>query len=76
VGSALAAAGLLGVVLSGISLLDDVPDPAPASVSAVVPVQMTPTPRGNPRSLTPRRLPPAQDCLDVQTGQDRLSGPG
>jgi serine/threonine protein kinase len=48
VGTALAAAGLLGVVVGGISLLDDVPDPAPASVGAVVPVQMTPTPAETP----------------------------
>ena len=44
VGHALAAAGLLGVVPGGISLLIDGPDPAPAPVGAVVPVQMTRSP--------------------------------
>jgi hypothetical protein len=32
------------VVVGGNSLLDDVPGPAPASVGAVVAVQMPPTP--------------------------------
>ena len=39
-GHALAAAGLLGLVLGGISLLEDVQAPAPVPVGAVVPVQM------------------------------------
>jgi len=41
-GHALAAAGLLAVVLGGISLLTGGPDPAPIPVGAVVPVQMDP----------------------------------
>ena len=48
VGHALAAAGLLAVVLGGISLLGGAPDSAPASVGAVVPVQMTSTPAETP----------------------------
>jgi len=40
VGHALAAAGLLGLVLGGISLIEDAPAPQP--VGAVVPVQMDP----------------------------------
>ncbi len=42
VGHALAAAGLLAVVLGGISWLSGTPDPAPTPVGAVVPVQMEP----------------------------------
>ena len=56
-GTALAAAGLLGVVVGGISLLDDVPVPAPASVGAVVPVQMTPTPAETPGHQPPAATP-------------------
>ena len=48
VGHALAAAGLLGVVLGGISLLIGGPDPAPAPMVAVVPAQMTPSPAETP----------------------------
>jgi serine/threonine protein kinase len=48
VGHALAAAGLLGVVLGGISLWGAAPDPAPIPVGAVVPVQMTPSPPDTP----------------------------
>jgi len=40
VGHALAAAGLLGLVLGGISLIEDAPAPQP--IGAVVPVQMDP----------------------------------
>ena len=44
VGHALAAAGLLAVVLGGISLFTNAPDPAPAPVGAVAPVQMGQSP--------------------------------
>ena len=44
VGHALAAAGLLAVVLGGVSWLADAPDPAPTPIGAVVPVQMSPDP--------------------------------
>jgi hypothetical protein len=40
VGHALAAAGLLGLVLGGISLIEDATAPQP--IGAVVPVQMDP----------------------------------
>ena len=39
-GHALAAAGLLGLVLGGVSLWEDAPVPSPPPVGAVVPVQM------------------------------------
>ena len=42
VGHALAAAGLLALVLGGISLWDDAPVQAPQPVGAVVPVHMEP----------------------------------
>jgi hypothetical protein len=48
VGHALAAAGLLAVILGGISLFTDGPDPAPTPVGAVVPVQMTHSPPDTP----------------------------
>jgi hypothetical protein len=44
VGHALAAAGLLALVLGGISLFTNAPDPAPAPVGVVAPVQMGPSP--------------------------------
>jgi serine/threonine protein kinase len=44
VSHALAAAGLLALVLGGASLLTDGPRPAPTPVRVVVPVQMSPSP--------------------------------
>jgi serine/threonine protein kinase len=44
VGHALAAAGLLALVLGRISLFTNAPDPTPAPVGAVAPVQMGPSP--------------------------------
>jgi serine/threonine protein kinase len=48
VGHALAAAGLLALVLGGISLATDGPDPAPTPVGAVVPLQTAPSPTDSP----------------------------
>jgi serine/threonine protein kinase len=47
VGHALAAAALLGLVLGGISLVEDAAAPTPVPVGAVVPVQMTPDGSGH-----------------------------
>ena len=71
VGHALAAAGLLALVLGGISLFTNAPDPTPAPVGAVAPVQMGP--HGRLGSLTPPTLHRGTET-DARGGSDGIDG--
>jgi hypothetical protein len=73
VGFALAAAGLLGVVVGGISLLDDVPGPGLGGRGRARADDLDPaeTQVTNPATATPSPGLPG-----AQTGQNRLPGPG